>query len=545
MDMNTNIYRFASAALICLAVMGCGKTHGPDTGEQEEAPTSDERIKEILLKFYEATGGPSWEEQPNWIEDSTLPLPLWDGVYFYPYGDGDESVGIELEFCCNSLKGEIPPEIFTINNMTSLLLYGNGLSGSIPDNIAQAKSLAKLRLNDNALTGNIPQSLSSLKYLRDFSVDGNMMSGTVPAEVVAMPYFYDFDLEQSEGYALDYPQIAEDLREKTIFKSLYDKLPEEVREYCPWDGESPLSETRFAVLDGQGHIVSLNLNGAESISGTFAVPDELTELVHLKYIQMGTMGISSLPENFDRLTSLEYLDLSSNRLESFPEPLTRMPNLRHLFLLQNRITSVPDAVEGMSGLKTLSLYRNNLTGHVSANLSKLPLTYLDLCPADGEEADMPQREISDFPGGRSSLRFAFINGFGLCGELPADLPALMPELVHLELEKNNLTGNVPASYAGFPHLIELCLRDNRLSGVIPQEIADSPYFDDWRIERQQEGYGLTLPPADSGDSAEAVYGPESVRKGAAGVKRSARDLKAEYLREIAAECGGAKFLDRN
>lgn len=537
-----NIFRLASALSLCLLALCCGKTHSPEPAGPEEAPTSDERIKEILLKFYEATGGPSWEDQPNWIEDSTLPLPLWDGVYFVPYGDGDESVGIELDFCCNSLKGEIPPEIFTINNMTSLLLYGNELSGSIPDNIGQAKSLAKLRLNDNALTGNIPQSLSSLKYLRDFYVDGNMMSGTVPAEVVAMPYFYKFDLEQSEGYALDYPKIAEDPREKAIFKSLYDKLPEEVREYCPWDGESPLSGTRFAVLDAQGHIVSLNLNGSESISGTFAVPDELTELVHLRFLQMGIMAISDLPENFDRLTSLEYLDLSSNRLESFPEPLTRMPNLRHLFLLQNKITSVPDAVEGMSGLKTLNLYRNNLTGHVSANLSKLPLTYLDLCSADGEEENMPQREISDFLGGISSLRFVFLDGFGLCGSLPEDLPALMPELVQLEMEKNNLTGNVPASFAGFPHLLELRLRDNRLSGVIPQEIMDSPYFDDWRMERQQEGYGLTLPPADSGDSAEAVYGPESSGRNAAGAKNAADRQREEYLRGIAAECGGEKFL---
>lgn len=538
-----NIFRLAFALPLCLLALCCDKTPSPETPGPEETPTSDERIKEILLKFYDATGGPSWEEQPNWIEDSTLPLPLWDGVYFYPYGDGDESVGIELDFCDNSLKGEIPPEIFTINNMTSLLLYGNELSGSIPDNIGQAKSLAKLRLDNNALTGNIPQSLSSLKYLRDFFVDGNMMSGTVPAEVVAMPYFYDFDLEQSEGYALDYPQIVEDLQEKAIFKSIYDKLPEKVREYCPWDGESPLSETRFAVLDGQGHIVSLNLTGSESISGTFTVPDELTELVHLRYIQMGAMAISSLPDNFDRLTSLEYLDLFSNRLESFPEPLTRMPNLRHLFLLQNKITSVPDAVEGMSGLKTLNLYRNNLTGHVSANLSKLPLTYLDLCSADGAEENMPPREVSDFLNGLSSLRFAFLDGIGLCGELPADLPALMPELVQLELGKNNITGNIPTSFAAFPHLLELCLRDNRMSGVIPQEIVDSPYFEYWRIERQQEGYGLTLPSADSGDSAEAVYEAQTQSVRHTKVERPARELKADYLRRIAAECGGEKFYE--
>ena len=191
-----------------------------------------------------------------------------------------------------------------------------------------------------------------------------------------MPYFYDFDLEQSEGYALDYPQIVEDLQEKAIFKSLYDKLPDKVREYCPWDGESPLSETRFAVLDAQGHVVSL-----------------------------------------------------------------------------------------------------------------------------------------------------------------------MPELVQLELEKNNLTGNVPASYAGFPHLLELRLRGNRLSGVIPQEIVDSPYFDDWRMERQQEGYGLTLPPTEgSGDSAEAVYGPATQSVRHSKVERPAGELKSEYLRGIAVECGGEKFL---
>ena len=539
-----NIYRFASAALICLAAMSCDKTPSP---AGDEAPTSDARIKEILLKFYDATSGPSWDEQPNWAEDSTIPLPMWDGVDFVPYGDGEEAVGIELTFCNNSIKGEIPPEIFNINNMTSLLLYGNELSGPIPDNIGQAKSLAKLRLDDNAITGNIPQSLSQLKYLRDFSADGNMMSGTVPSEVVAMPYFYTFSLDQSEGYSLDYPALVEDLQEKAIFKSVYDKLPEKVRKLYPWDGESPLPETGFADLDGQGHIVSLCLNGTEYGSGTpssFAVPEELTELVHLKYLMLGSMGISALPENFDRLTCLEYLDLYGNIFESFPEPLTRMPNLRHLLLLQNKITSVPDAVEGMSDLKTLDMYGNNLTGHISANLRKLPLTYLDMSPNDDAE-EMPQRELSDFLNGFPYMRFLFLENIGLSGKLPESLPSLMPELVQMELEKNNITGNVPASYAGIPHLLELRLRDNRMSGVIPQEIVDSPYFEDWCLDPQQEGYGLTLPSAEgSGTSAVAAYGRESVRKNAAGVTRSAGELKADYLRRIAEECGGAKFLDR-
>ena len=195
-------------------------------------------------------------------------------------------MGIELTFAYNKLCGEIPSEIFTINNMTILNLSGNELSGPILENVGQAKSLVELRLRCNALMGNIPQSLSSLQFFRDFSVEENMMSGTVPAEVVAMPYFYDFGLEQSEGYSLDYPQMVEDFNEKAIFKSFYDKLPDHVKEYCPWDGEEPLSETYFAVLDGQGHIVSLSMYGSayrdSGIDESFVIPDELTKLVHLK-----------------------------------------------------------------------------------------------------------------------------------------------------------------------------------------------------------------------------------------------------------------------
>lgn len=203
------------------------------------------------------------------------------------------------------------------------------------------------------------------------------------------------------------------------------------------------------------------------------------------------MGISSLPDDFDKLVSLEYLDLYSGRFESFPEPLTRMPNLRHLFLEQCYIVSVPDAVGNMSGLKSFSMDSNMLTGNISASLSKLPLSYLVLSSTD--EVVMPEREVGGFLEGFSSVRIAYFYRTGLCGELPENLPELMPELVSLNLDENKITGNIPASYAGFPHLVELYLRDNRMEGTVPQETVDSPYFERWRIDRQQEGYGLIIP----------------------------------------------------
>lgn len=522
--------------MLCLAAIGCGKE---SSNQEQEKPTSDERIKEILLEFYAATDGPAWDEQPNWAADNSIPLPLWDGVAFIPYGDGDEFIGIELDFRDNGLRGEIPSELFTINNLSSLVLNRNELSGPIPENIGQAKSLANLRLDDNALTGNIPQSLAELKLLQSFSVDGNKMSGKVPEEVVAMPFFCGFDLDQAEGYGLEYPQAVEDLQEKALFKEIYGKLPQPVRDNCGWDGESPLSSTNFADLDQQGHIVALRLRGNYGETASATLPERLLELSHLRYLVMANMGLKSLPDDFGRLSSLEYLNLEGNQFETFPEPLTRMTSLRHLMLRFNSIDSVPDKIEGMSNLRSLLLGSNDLAGGISANLAKIPLRYLEISYPD-ESENKPETQAEDIlKKCPECLRFAYLSYLNIAGELPQQLPSFLPELVELDLSDNNISGNIPESYAEMPHLLEFNLNRNRMSGVVPQAVAESPFFSEWRISRQQEGFGLTVPQTSKSGEAQ-VSRP-------AAAQRSASELRSEFLREAAIESGGAKFvgLERN
>ena len=150
---------------------------------------------------------------------------------------------------------------------------------------------------------------------------------------------------------------------------------------------------------------------------------------------------------------------------------------------------------------------------------------------------MPSYQISDFLEGPSTLNYLFLNRMCLEGELPEQLPSVMPDMYYLDLGNNNISGSVPASYAGMHHLLILDLYKNRMSGELPQEILDSPYCQYWQLGWQQEGYGFTnLPP----DSAE----PETMNRMSGGRVRSAADIRVDVLRQAAIECGGAKFLDR-
>lgn len=60
----------------------------------------------------------------------------------------------------------------------------------------------------------------------------------------------------------------------------------------------------------------------------------------------------------------------------------------------------------------------------------------------------------------------------LSGELPATLSDL-PSLVRLDVSQNNLTGNLPERLAGM-HIEELGLNDNSFHGEIPESLATSP-----------------------------------------------------------------------
>ncbi|MDD9994217.1 MAG: hypothetical protein OXS35_00510, partial [Dehalococcoidia bacterium] len=107
-----------------------------------------ETDREALVALYNATEGPDWNNNTNWLSD--VPIGDWDGV------DTDASGRVvELNLHDNQLSGEMPPELGNLSSLEVLLLSGNQLSG-IPPELGNLPNLRWLHLFHNRLSGEIP-----------------------------------------------------------------------------------------------------------------------------------------------------------------------------------------------------------------------------------------------------------------------------------------------------------------------------------------------------------------------------------------------------
>ena len=179
-------------------------------------PQSAER--DALIALYNATDGPNWRFNTNWL--SERPLSEWYGVttdasgrvtelrlYAIATSDGD-TVGIgdgvgrtvgngltgsipvalgsltnlqRLHLAGNQLTGSIPVALGSLTNLQWLYLYSNQLTGSIPAALGSLTNLQRLSLGDNQLTGSIPVALGSLTNLQWLYLYSNQLTGSIPA----------------------------------------------------------------------------------------------------------------------------------------------------------------------------------------------------------------------------------------------------------------------------------------------------------------------------------------------------------------------------
>ena len=134
-----------------------------------------------LAALFEATDGPNWTNNENWLTDA--PLAEWHGVSVWD--DGRVS---SLYLDGNALSGSIPPEIGNLASLVSLAFTENrGLTGPIPPEIGNLASLEALLLDENVLTGPIPPELGNLASLETLWLQDNDLSGPIPPELGGLP----------------------------------------------------------------------------------------------------------------------------------------------------------------------------------------------------------------------------------------------------------------------------------------------------------------------------------------------------------------------
>ena len=101
----------------------------------------------------------------------------------------------------------------------------------------------------------------------------------------------------------------------------------------------------------------------------------------------------------------------------------------------------------------------------------------------------------------TALQYLQLGGNSLTGNIPESIGDLT-SLVSLNLSSNNLTGNLPASMANLNALEQINLCKNKLNGMIPEAITTCDWWNRLGyngVIYQQEGYKLTFPMYESSD----------------------------------------------
>ena len=202
------------ATVVANAAMGLLGESSILVGRPALVQTSTEEAltdREILVAFYNSTGGANWTNNMNWLSDK--PLREWQGVT-----TGEDGRVRGLSFRDNNLTGSIPSELGGLSLLlVELLLNNNRLSGSIPPELGGLSNLKVLNLMNNRSSGCIPATLmrpglalsSGLPCTYYDSDSDGLIEVSTLAQLDAIRFDLDGDGSASDtGYAAVFPGAA-------------------------------------------------------------------------------------------------------------------------------------------------------------------------------------------------------------------------------------------------------------------------------------------------------------------------------------------------
>ncbi len=458
---------FLAAALLAVAVVIGLDSGEPAPAMAQETPSSTDRA--VLVALYNATIGPSWQGNTNWLSDR--PINEWHGVT----ADANGRV-VELRLRYNSLKGQMPPELGNLSKLTYLDLGGNSLTGKIPADLGDLSELQGLILHDNQLTGSIPPELGNLSELTGLHLHRNQLTGSILPELGNLSKLTSLLLDDNQLTSSIPPELG-NLSELTDLdvggNQLTGSIPPEL---------GNLSELTYLDVGGNQLTGSIppELGDLSELSGlhlsvnqlTGTIPSELGKLSKLRWLYLSANQLTgTIPSELGKLSKLRELLLNYNQLTgSIPPELGKLPDLQHLYLSGNQLSgTIPSELGKLSKLRRLYLSDNQLTGSIPPELGDL-FELLHLILNDNQLTGSIPVEL----GNLFILKYLVLNDNRLTGSIPPQLGGEFLGLTHLYLYDNQLSGSIPAELGKLPDLQYLYLHDNQLSGCAPASLKGLP-----------------------------------------------------------------------
>ena len=276
-------------------------------------PPSKPPDRDALIAFYNATDGPNWTNNTNWLSDEVI--EEWYGVAT------DNNLYVSgLSLHQNNLTGTIPPEIGQLQELRSLHLPVNRLTGSIPPEIGQLSNLSYLSFFGNELTGEIPPELLQLHSLQSLHLGSNELTGEIPSDI---------------------DQLVNLLGLSLFSNQLTGEIPPQI-----------------------GNLTKLQGLGLYSNQLTEEIPSRIGNLHELRYLLLsGNQLTGEIPPQIGNLSNLQNLWLSGNQLSgALPSEIGLLVKLDELFLGYNENLSgpIPDRLTALTTLQILTLEETQL-----------------------------------------------------------------------------------------------------------------------------------------------------------------------------------------
>ena len=461
--------------------------------------------REVLVAFYEATDGPNWKDNTNWLTDA--PLGEWYGVSVN--GEG-RVVGLELRG--NALAGELPAELGKLTALTYLYLADNTLTGSLPPELGKLAGLVTLDMGANGLTGELPPELGDLERLTWLGLRGNALTGKIPSELGKLATLRVLSLYGNRLTGGIPPELGGLTALEWLFlnnNNLTGAIPESLLnlgalevlnlanttlcipgtgEFWQWQKDLDFNGVYCNVVDREIlNTLHRALTGADwtnsdgwlnespVLSGWHGVTtDSLGQVTGIKLPANNLQGY--FPGNIVELAELKLLDISDN-----PDIQGRLPaDLTDISLKTFRFagTGLCSPEELLEWLATIPMTEG--TNETCPPLTDREILTVLYQATDGPNWTISENWLTDAPLGEwygvgvneeeQVVRLVLRNN-KLKGRIPAELGSLAA-LIHLHLADNTLAGSLPPELGSLFRLEYLDMGANGLTGQLPPELGD-------------------------------------------------------------------------
>ncbi|KAM3734416.1 hypothetical protein ACB098_10G013600 [Castanea mollissima] len=461
--------------------------------------------------------GVNLSKASDWVQvTNTLPslLDLWLSYcqlrpFIPPTPTVNSSSLLTLDLSLNFFENTlIISWIFGHRNLVSLDLFYNFFQGPIPVDLQNMTSLSHLDLSENNFNSSIPNWLYSLSRLEYLNLGGNNLQGTISSAIGNLTSAVSIMIDlRSNRLNQEVSKILEILSRLSRLETL--EL-----------NHARLSGHLTDVLGQFKKLVHLSLWN-NSISGP--IPVSLSNLSSLTYLDFSCNQFNgTIPQSFGQLSKLETLYIESNMLKGVVSEVhfSNLTSLRILSAFGNQLT-LKESQNWVPPFQLEELYLQswNLGPKFPPWLcSQRRMKYLDISYTQISDMAPPS-----FWNLSSQFYYLNLSHNLIHGEIPKSplilsasaidlssnhfkgpLPCISSNvyvldlsnnsfsrsishffcfkvnepkiIVHLNLEKNLLSGIIPDCFMNWNNLEILNLRNNNFSGNIPASMGSLTYL---------------------------------------------------------------------